>query len=57
MKLELVAGKGPYSENQSRSQYLWCIVPNSITSFARGDYRPGVDKESGTNTLRWGFYR
>ncbi|XP_069106439.1 forkhead box protein I3-like [Argopecten irradians] len=41
----------------NRSSFLWCIMPNSIVSFARGDYRPSVDKESGMNTLRWGYYK
>ncbi|XP_033727511.1 forkhead box protein A1-A-like [Pecten maximus] len=41
----------------NRSSFLWCIHPNSIVSFARGDYRPSVDKESGMNTLRWGYYK
>ncbi|OWF50056.1 forkhead box protein A1-A-like [Mizuhopecten yessoensis] len=41
----------------NRSSFLWCILPNSIVSFARGDYRPSVDKESGMNTLRWGYYK
>lgn len=40
-----------------RSSFLWCIVPSSIINFARGDYRSNVDKESGTNTLRWGYYQ
>ena len=36
-----------------------CFLEVMITmiSFYTGDYRPNVDRESGTNTLRWGFYR
>ena len=52
-----VARGSRYSANSNRAMFLWCILPSSIVSFARGDYRPSVDKESGTNTLRWGYYR
>lgn len=43
-------------ENLARSTYLWCIVPNSIAQFARGDYRATIDRESGTNTLRSAYF-
>ncbi|KAK3609023.1 hypothetical protein CHS0354_020686 [Potamilus streckersoni] len=46
------------SGNLSRSTYLWCIVPLSLASFVRGDYRATLDKDTGnTNVLRCGFYR
>lgn len=40
-----------------KATYLWCLVPSSITSFARGDYRPTTDKDRSTNTLQYGYYR
>jgi hypothetical protein len=39
-----------------KATYLWCLVPTSITSFARGDYRPTIDKDRGTNTLQYGYH-
>lgn len=50
--------RGPNSSGTyNRSMFLWTFFPSSIVNFARGDYRSSVDKESGTNTLRWGYYR
>ncbi|XP_071143232.1 uncharacterized protein [Mytilus edulis] len=55
---KIAIGRGSSgNHNLNRSTYLWCIVPGSIVNFARGDYRPNVDSESGTNTLRWGYFR
>lgn len=55
---KIAVGRGSSGQhNLNRSTYLWCIVPGSIVNFARGDYRPNVDTESGTNTLRWGYFR
>jgi len=55
---KIAVGRGSSGNNNlNRSTYLWCIVPGSIVNFARGDYRPNVDTESGTNTLRWGYFR
>ncbi|XP_050389858.2 uncharacterized protein LOC126808855 [Patella vulgata] len=48
-------GRGS-SGSSNRSCFLWSISPASIINFARGDYRPNVDRDSGTNTLRWGYY-
>lgn len=39
-----------------KATYLWCLVPSSIISFARGDYRPSSDRGSGVNTLQYGYY-
>ncbi|KAJ8322379.1 hypothetical protein KUTeg_000850 [Tegillarca granosa] len=55
-KISVGRGIGPTGV-LNRSTFLWCIIPKSIISFARGDYRPNVDKESGLNTLRLGYYR
>ncbi|KAL4218513.1 hypothetical protein ACF0H5_023247 [Mactra antiquata] len=54
---KIAVGRGTSNnESLSRSTYLWCIIPNSISSFARGDYRATVDKETGTNTLRSAYF-
>lgn len=40
-----------------KATYLWCLVPSSIISFARGDYRPSSDRSGGMmNTLQYGYY-
>ncbi|KAL3891963.1 hypothetical protein ACJMK2_004309 [Sinanodonta woodiana] len=56
---KIAVGRGSCNNgNLSRSTYLWCIVPQSIPSFARGDYRATLDKDIGnSNALRCGFYR
>ncbi|KAH3748575.1 uncharacterized protein LOC127847246 [Dreissena polymorpha] len=56
---KITVGRGASnSEKLARSTYLWCIIPSSISCFARGDYRPSTnaDGDPGTNTLRWGYY-
>ncbi|XP_045182963.2 uncharacterized protein LOC123541496 [Mercenaria mercenaria] len=55
---KIQVGRGASNnEKLARSTYLWCILPNSIACFARGDYRATIDKESGTNTLRSAYFR
>ncbi|XP_062605466.1 forkhead box protein N4-like [Saccostrea cucullata] len=34
-----------------KATYLWCLVPSSIISFARGDYRPTSDRK-----MECGYY-
>ncbi|XP_060566633.1 uncharacterized protein LOC132725203 [Ruditapes philippinarum] len=55
---KIPVGRGASNkEKLARSTYLWCILPNSIACFARGDYRASIDRETGTNTLRSAYFR
>ncbi|XP_061178647.1 forkhead box protein N4-like [Saccostrea echinata] len=49
---KISVGRGvAVTKKLQKATYLWCLVPSSIISFARGDYRPSSDRK-----MEFGYY-